>query len=328
MNAPSQDQEKTVPPKQYAGPGNGDQPVDDVPMFKRKRVIIPLLLLVVGLTVAVFFWYIARFSSIATDDASVEAYRATVSSKVLGRITALGCDEGDTVRAGDTLVRLDDADLRAQLAKAEATLRLVTRSVEISSVNKAKALDDYNRTEKQFKSQIVSQEQYSHADNARRLAEAQIDRDEAQVAAARADLAIVKTQLANTVITAPFSGVIARRWVLSGDVVSPGQAIFSMFDNKHVWVTANYEETKLRAIRPGMRVQISIDAFPGQMLLGKVESIGRSTASEFSLIPPNNASGNFTKVTQRVPVKIAVESSPAAVSLLPGLSAYTRIYSK
>ena len=334
MNTPASSQQPPradlpqQPPNAGNGAANGDEPIDDVPMFKRKRVIIPLFLLVVGLTVAVFFWYVARFSSIATDDAFVEAYRATIASKISGRITVLKYDEGDTVSAGDTIVKLDDADLRAQLAKAQASLRIITRSVEISSVNKAKALDDYDRIEKQFKSQIVSQEQYSHAENARKLAEAQIDRDEAQVAGAKADLAIVNTQLANTVIVAPFSGLIARRWVLSGDVVSPGQAIYSMFDNKHVWVAANYEETKLRSIRPGMRAEISIDAFPGQRIFGKVESIGRSTGSEFSLIPASNASGNFTKVTQRVPVKIAIESSPAAVSLLPGLSAYTRIFSK
>jgi membrane fusion protein, multidrug efflux system len=330
MNAPSSQAPGADWPKGPPGAGNdtanGDQPIAEVPMFKRKRVIIPLLLLVAGMTVAVFFWYVQRFNSVATDDAFVEAYRATISSRILGRITLLRGDEGDTVHAGDTLVRLDDADLRAQLAKAEASLRLISRSVEISSVNKAKAIDDYDRMEKQFKSQIVSQEQFSHAENARKLAEAQIDRDQAQVAAAQADLAIVKTQLSNTVIVAPFSGIIAKRWALSGDVVSPGQAIFSMFDNKHVWVTANYEETKLRSIRPGMRVQITIDAFPGQKIPGKVESIGRSTASQFSLIPPGNASGNFTKVTQRVPVKIAVASCPAAVSLLPGLSAYVRIF--
>ena len=330
MNAPSSQTPRADWPQRPPNAGNdaanGDEPIDDVPMFKRKRVIIPLFLLVVGMTAAVIVWYFQRFSSVATDDAFVEAYRATISSRILGRITLLKYDEGDTVRAGDTLVKLDDADLRAQLAKAEASLRLITRSVEISSVNKAKAIDDYDRMEKQFKSQIVSQEQFNHAENARKLAEAQIDRDEAQVAAAQADLAIVKTQLSNTLIVAPFSGVIARRWVLSGDVVSPAQAIFSMFDNKHVWVTANYEETKLRSIRPGMRAHITIDAFPGQTLSGTVESIGMSTASQFSLIPPGNASGNFTKVTQRIPVKIGVASCPAAVSLLPGLSAYVRIF--
>jgi membrane fusion protein, multidrug efflux system len=333
MNEPSSNQPKPDWAKgpQNAGAGpvpTDDQPIEEVAMFKRKRVIIPLFLLLLGIVAGVMLWYMHKYSSIATDDAFVEANRATISSKVLGRIVLLRGDEGDTVRQGDTLVRLDDSDLRAQLAKAEATLRFITRSIEISSVNKAKALDDYERAEKQFNSQIVSQEQFSHADNARRLAEAQVDRDQAQIATAQADLAVVKTQLANTVITAPFSGIIAKRWVLSGDVVSPGQAIFSMFDNKHVWITANYEETKLRAIRPGMRAQVTIDAFPGAIITGKVENIGRSTASQFSLIPASNASGNFTKVTQRVPVKIAVESSPAAVSLLPGLSAYVHIFPK
>jgi membrane fusion protein (multidrug efflux system) len=305
-----------------------DQPIDEVPMFKRKRVFIPLFLLVVVLVGGGWFWYMQRTSSIATDDANVEAYRSTISSKVPGRIVLLKGDEGDTVLKGDTLVRLDDSDLRAQLKKAEASLRFLTRSIEISSVNKAKALDDYARINKQFKAQVVSQEQYNHAESAQKLAEAQLDRDQAQIATAQADLGIVKTQIDNMVIVAPFSGIIAKRWVLAQDVVQPGQAVFSMFDNKHVWVTANYEETKLRDIQPGERARISLDAFPGVDIAGKVESIGRSTASEFSLIPASNASGNFTKITQRVPVKIAIIMAPPSVSILPGLSAYVRIYSK
>jgi membrane fusion protein (multidrug efflux system) len=101
-----------------------------------------------------------------------------------------------------------------------------------------------------------------------------------------------------------------------------------MFDNKHVWITANYEETKLRNIQPGQLARISLDAYPGVDISGKVESIGRSTASEFSLIPASNASGNFTKITQRVPVKISIETVPPSILGLPGLSAYVRIYSK
>jgi membrane fusion protein (multidrug efflux system) len=324
MNQPNQPNLKMP----QGGNGNGDQPIDEVPMFKRKRVIIPLFLALVAVVAGAWVWYMEQSKSIATDDAYIEAYRSTISSKVPGRIVVLKGDEGDTVAKGDTLVRLDDSDLRAQLQKAEASLRFLTRSVEISSVNKAKALDDYVRIEKQFKAQVVSQEQYNHAESARKLSEAQLDKDEAQIATAQADLLIVKTQIADMVIIAPFSGIIAKRWVLAQDVVQPGQAIFSMFDHKHVWITANYEETKLRNIRPGLRVRISIDAYPGVEIAGKVESIGRSTASQFSLIPANNAAGNFTKITQRVPVKIAVESAPPSVSLLPGLSAYTRIYPK
>ena len=310
------------------GAGNeGDQPIDDVPMFRRKRVLIPFALLLVASVAATWVWYVRQNTFIGTDDASIDSNRATISSRLLGRIIALGADEGDSVKAGDILVKLDDIDLKAQLMKAEASYRFLTRNVEISTVNKARALDDYERVEKQFKSQIVPQEQFSHADNARKLAEAQSDVATAQIATALADLAIVRAQLANTVIVAPFSGVIARRWVLTGDVVSPGQAIFSLFDKNHVWVTANYEETKLRKIKPGLNVAITLDAFPGVSLQGKVLTIGRSTASQFSLIPAGNASGNFTKVTQRVPIKLSIEPA-AGVTLLPGLSASVRILTR
>jgi membrane fusion protein (multidrug efflux system) len=285
------------------------------------------VLVFAAVVVAVWIWYVRQNTFIGTDDAYIDSNRATISSRVTGRITYLGADEGDSVKAGDTLVKLDDIDLKAQLMKAEASYRYLTRNVEISTVNKARALDDYERVEKQFKSQIIPQEQFSHADNARKLAEAQNDVATANIATALADLAIVKAQLANTVITAPFSGVIAKRWVLTGDVISPGQAVFSLFDKNHIWVTANYEETKLRSIHPGENVQITLDAFPGISLSGKVLTLGRSTASQFSLIPAGNASGNFTKVTQRVPIKLSIEPA-AGVALLPGLSAAVRIYTR
>ena len=147
MNQPNQPNLKMP----QGGNGNGDQPIDEVPMFKRKRVIIPLFLALVAVVAGAWVWYMEQSKSIATDDAYIEAYRSTISSKVPGRIVVLKGDEGDTVAKGDTLVRLDDSDLRAQLQKAEASLRFLTRSVEISSVNKAKALDDYVRIEKQFK---------------------------------------------------------------------------------------------------------------------------------------------------------------------------------
>jgi membrane fusion protein, multidrug efflux system len=308
-----------------AGPA-GDQPIDDVPIFKRKRAIIPLLLLLIAVIAGVLYWYLQRVAFIATDDAIIDANRAAISSKILGRIVTLSSDEGDTVHKGDTIVRLDNADLLAQEKKAEAAIRYLTRSAQIAGVNLDKAKDDYERTEKQFKSQIVSQEQYSHAENARKLQEAQEEMAFSQIATAQADLAIVRTQLGNTVIIAPFSGVIAKRWVFAGDVVQPGQAIFSMYENGHAWVTANFEETKLRRIHAGLPVRITIDAYPDLALSGAVQSIGKSTAAQFSLIPPNNASGNFTKTTQRVPVKIRLDSSSRySEVLLPGLSAFVRI---
>ena len=126
------------------------------------------------------------------------------------------------------------------------------------------------------------------------------------------------------VIIASMNGVVAKRWVLAGDVVQPGQPIFTIYDVKNIWVTANLEETKLRHIHLNDPVQIDVDTYPGVKFSGKVFEIGNYTASEFSLIPPNNASGNFTKVTQRIPIKISIEDAPAQDGskpiLRPGMS--------
>jgi membrane fusion protein, multidrug efflux system len=303
-----------------------DQSIDDVPIFKRKRAIIPLFVVLLAVLGGGTYWYVGHAAFITTDDAFIDADRAAISSKILGRVIALAADEGDTVHKGDTIVRLDNSDLLAQEKKAEANIRFLTRSAQIAGVNLAKARDDYERTEKQFKSQVVSQEQFSHAENTRKLQEAQEEMAYSQIATAQADLAIVRTAIGNTVISAPFSGVIAKRWVYSGDVVQPGQAIFSMYNNGREWVTANFEETKLQRIRPGAHAEITIDAYPGKVFKGTVLSIGRSTAAQFSLIPPNNASGNFTKITQRVPVKISLDDAEnSKAPLLPGFSVVVRI---
>jgi membrane fusion protein, multidrug efflux system len=310
-----------------ASPVTIDQSIDDLPIFKRKRVLIPILLALVAVAVGGWYWYVNNYSFVGTDDAYVDANRLSVSSKLMGRIERLTFDDGDTVTRGDTLVKLEDTDLLAQLEKAQAALRYNTRNAEIQSVNHEKARDDFSRTEKQFKGEIATQEQFTHSQNALKLSAAQADMVQAQIATAQADLNIVKTQLNNTVILAPFSGVIAKRWVMQGDVVQPGQAILSMYDIKNIWVTANYEETKLRAIKPGLAVDVLIDAFPGIALRGKVLWIGKTTASQFALIPASNASGNFTKITQRVPVRITLDTIPESFNgqLLPGLSATVHI---
>ena len=306
--------------------GTAGQTGDDKSFFKRKRVIIPFLLLFIVLSAGVRSWYVRHTSFINTNDAFIDADQVSISSRVPGRILKLSASEGDSVHSGDTLVQLDDSDLRAQLQKAEASLRYLSRSAEISGVNLDKANDDFTRAEKQFKNGIITQEQYSHVSSAKKMAEVQCNMAEAQIATARTDIRIIKTQLNNTVITAPFSGTIVKKWAMEGDVVQPGQAAYSLFDLKNVWVTANYEETKLGALRPGMHVQITVDAFPGKDVTGTVLSIGNATVSQFSLIPANNAAGNFTKITQRVPVKISINhNSGTGISLLPGLSASVSI---
>jgi membrane fusion protein (multidrug efflux system) len=122
--------------------------------------------------------------------------------------------------------------------------------------------------------------------------------------------------------------VIARKWILEGDVVQPGQPIFTIFDMKNIWITAQFEETRLALVTMGAQVEISVDTYPDIKFSGKIIQIGSNTASQFSLIPPNNASGNFTKVTQRVPVKISIEKGNSNVNLLPGMSVEVRVKEK
>jgi len=299
------------------------------PLHRRRSVVLPLLLLVAIAGAGAAYWYVELWGVISTDDAYVDGDRVSVSAKMLGRIVELGADEGDTVQESELLVRLDDADLRAQAAQARASLALAQENVPVSAVEMQRARSDFDRAAAQFRGRVISQEQYDHAKTALDVADARQRIALAQVQTARAQLQVVETDLTNTRITAPLTGVVARRWVMPGDVVQPGQPILVIYDLANLWITANFEETKIGRIHAGDRVTISVDAYPGRELTGTVQWIGAAAASQFSLIPPNNASGNFTKVTQRVPVRIAINRPEPGkddpVMLLPGLSVEVRI---
>jgi membrane fusion protein, multidrug efflux system len=298
--------------------------------YRKKSIVIPILLLILGAAAITAYWYLELRGFISTDDAYIDGDRVSLSAKMLGRIAQLAVDEGDTVQPGQRLVQLDDADLRAQEAQAQANLDYARQNVNLATVNLQRAQDDFQRAAVQIKDHIIPQEQYDHAQKALEVARAQHGIVLAQVQTANAQLRMVQTQLENTHITAPFAGVVARRWVIAGDVVQPGQPIYTIYDVNNIWVTANFEETKIFSIHPGDPVEISVDAYSGQTVNGKVILIGAAAASQFSLIPPNTASGNFTKVTQRVPVKISITNrsiingkDPAL--LLPGMSVEVKV---
>ncbi|HEY9167613.1 MAG TPA: HlyD family secretion protein [Candidatus Kryptonia bacterium] len=307
-----------------AAENGGDEDIDEVPLFKRKRVIIPILAVLTIVAVGGLYLYMNMQDYVSTDDAYVDANSVSISTKMLGRIVFLGTDEGDTVNAGQVLVRLDDNDLRAQEASAKAGLELAQQSLPLDQVNINRAQDDFNRSEVQYKGGIVTKEQYDHAQKALEAAQAQYNIDLSKISSAKAQIGVIESQLQNAIIAAPMSGVVAKRWVLTGDVIQPGQPVFTIYDLKNIWVTANLEETKLSHIHLNDPVEIDVDTYPGVKFNGKVFEIGNYTASEFSLIPPNNASGNFTKVTQRVPVKISMVDPPASDGskpvLRPGMS--------
>ena len=144
---------------------------------------------------------------------------------------------------------------------------------------------------------------------------------------AKSKVQLINTYLSHTLIYAPFDGVIAKRWIFTGDVMRPGQSLFTMYDRQRVWVQANLSEKKIKKVKMGDPVEILVDAYPNKTFYGKVFTIKSAAASQFSVIPQNNATGNYTKVAQRIPIKITLDSpSPdSQLYLFPGMNVEVKI---
>jgi membrane fusion protein (multidrug efflux system) len=262
------------------------------------------------------------------------------------------------VKKGTLLVKIDSTDLIAQKAQiiamlnqaqanklqSEAKYQFDQENVKVLNINFEKTKDDYERAKNQISGDVISKEQFDHIEKAYQTAKAQLEVTKTQlevskaqisssiasVEAAKAQIGVINTQLSNTKLYAPIDGIIAKRWLLSGEIVQPGQSIFTITNNNKLWVVVFLEETNVSNVHLGQNVRFSIDAFSGKKFYGKVFSIGANTASLFSLIPANNASGNFTKVTQRVPIKISIDSVSGnekldSYKILTGMSVVVKI---
>jgi membrane fusion protein (multidrug efflux system) len=301
-----------------------EEEIESVPIYRKKRILIPLFIFIIIGAIA-WYWYIGHKGYVSTDDAFIDADKATISSKIPGRIVNLKSNEGDTIKAGQILAVLDTSDLKAQEKQFIAATINAKESITLAKVNLEKAKDDFARAQSQYRDNIITKEQYDHSAKALDAAQAEYNISLTKPAMSKAQQEVVKAQLKNSTIYSPIGGVIARKWILEGDVVQPGQPIFTIFDMKDTWITAQFEETRLALVTMGAQVEISVDTYPDIKLSGKVIQIGSNTASQFSLIPPNNASGNFTKVTQRVPVKISIDKGNSNINLLPGMSVEVRV---
>ena len=203
------------------------------------------------------------------------------------------------------------------------------------------------RAKSQSAGGVITSEQFDHIKKASETASAQLDAAKAQllvsksmissamasVETANAQVKVLDTQLKNTRLYAPADGVIAKRWLLPGDVVQPSQSVFTVTMSKNLWVVAFLEETKISDVHSGQNVRFTMDAYPEVKFSGKVFLVGSSTASVFSLIPANNASGNFTKVTQRIPIRISIDSADnnkeiSTFNILSGMSVVIKIVRK
>lgn len=323
----------------------------------RLKVFIPLTIVVLAVLYGAWYWYRDYKLYITTDDAHIEADNITIGSKILGRIAAVHAEEGENVLLANLLVELDSSDLIAQrnqavslrsqaiasLRQSEVKYSSDQKSIRVQEINLEKTMEDLQRAKEQFAGGVITQEQFDHTKKAYESAEALLDAAKAQLTVSRSNInsasaavetagsqiKVLETQLKNTKLYSPASGIIAKRWLLSGDIVQPGQSVFTLTDGRAKWVIAFLEETKIGEITPGQEVLITIDAFKHRKFSGKVFLVGSSTASIFSLIPANNASGNFTKVTQRIPVKISIDEVDGGKELsqyniLPGMSAIVK----
>ena len=266
--------------------------------------------------------------------------------------------EGDSVKQGQLLAELDSSDLLAQKqqvlaaklqtqagkAQAEAKYEYDVKNIDVLKINVERANEDYNRAKTQYSGGVITQEQFDHIKKALETAKAQSVAAQAQttvsktqiesavtsVVSSQAQIDVINTQLKNTRLYAPVNGVVAKRWLLSGDIANPGQSIYTINNNSKFWVLVYLEETRLGKLQIGQNVKISIDMYPGITFTGKIFLIGSTTASQFSLIPASNASGNFTKVTQRVPLKISIDGTDkggkiTSFRLMTGISAVVKI---
>ena len=224
---------------------------------------------------------------------------------------------------------------QARLNKSEKEMARIEKMIKDGASTQqqyesAKAEDEtakaqYEMLKKQYE---ASSAQAGGAQSQAEAQKSQIALAQAMVKQREAELQLAQTQLENTVIKAPFDGLVSKKSIEVGQYLQPSAAICSAVDFKSVWITANFKETQLEDMKPNQEVDIKLDAFPRAALKGKVQSFGGATGAKFSLLPPDNSTGNFVKITQRVPVRIAITEFPKEMQsmLIPGLSAFVDIH--
>lgn len=316
---------------------------------RSKKIISYIVTILVIVSAAV--WVCSKFVHLGnvefTDNAQIRQQIVPVNSRVQGYIKEIRFNEYEPVKKGDTLVIIDDADMRLRLAQARADYQnalagrgVADRSVGVASANVAvteasiaeakvvmnMAATDYERYKKLLEQDAVTRQQYDAAKtdyeakkaryemlSRQRVATSSVVEETRQRIAqndAGIDLAkaLVETAVLNLsycVITAPCDGYTSRKEIKVGQLVQPGQTLLDVVDSEDVWVTANYKETQLRHISDGSKVEIKVDAIPDVVFSGVVESISQATGSSLSILPQDNSAGNFVKVRQRIPVRIA-----------------------
>jgi membrane fusion protein (multidrug efflux system) len=333
-------------------------------LFKRPVFLTVLfIVVVVGAVVGVMWWLEARQYE-STDDAFIQADATRVSSRVSGHVLSITVNDNQFVDAGFVIAKLDPRDLNAKVKESEAALAASQAGLEQATqsaasaranVGQAKAAEEASQVEagrahnelerfQHLSAEAVTQQQIINykaaatgadanlsaakqktvwAEANVKAAEAQITSAKAQVQQAEAALNAANLQLSYTTVKAPIAGTVTNKSVQPGDYVQVGQALLALVP-KQVYAIGNFKETQLDSMRPGQEVRLTVDAYPGRKFQGKVDSIQHGSGAAFSLLPPENATGNYVKVVQRVPVKIVFDV-PDDVVLGPGMSVVPKV---
>jgi membrane fusion protein, multidrug efflux system len=339
---------ETAPAPAPGARGSRPEPVAK-PGSSRRTIFIIMGVVLLGLAgVGVRRW-IYSFTHVSTDNAQVDGHIVPILPKVGGYVLEVRTDENRSVKAGDTLVVLDDRDYKARLAQAEADLAVALAGVSNRArvgqaeaqvaqmqANAEKAHADLERIKPLAEQEIMPKQALDAGEAAARAADAALAAAQAallgadaRVAAARAARDQAALNLSYTRITAPAEGVVSKKSVELGQLVQPGQPLMSLVPLSDVWVTANLKETQTAHVTPGDPVDFTVDAYGGRHFSGHVESLAPATGARFSLLPPDNATGNFTKVVQRIPVRIRPDGkNDPARPLRPGMSVAVTITTK
>ena len=335
-----------------------------------KRVALVLLIAVTGLGVgklAYGWWTVGRFIE-NTDDAYVGGDVTVIAPKVAGFIAQLEVTDNQQVHAGDLLLKLDDRDYRATLAKADAAVAVqqatlqnldATRHLQEAMVAQAQAEisasdaevvrthDDQVRYKQLLTTDSASAQSAEAADTDYKRALADGEKYKAALAAAQRQLDVIATQklqvqaavneaiaqrdlaqldVGYTELRAPIDGTVGNRSAQTGAYATIGSQLISLVPASGLWVDANYKESQLAKMHPGSPATIEVDSIPGKVFHGHVVSIAPATGAQFSVLPPENATGNFTKIVQRVAVRIVLDHEADALGQLrPGLSVTAKV---
>src|SRR5258708_2102477 len=281
-------------------------------LFRRPGVIVAIAVLAIaGIGYGEFAMF-HSFTHESTDNAFIDVHFVSVAPKIAGRVAVVHVDDNQLVKKGDVLVEIDPRDFQVALAQAKANLAKDKAAQIQANANEKRAQDLFTK-------KVISTQDRDTNVATSQSSKATVEANEAGVEQAELNLGYTK-------ITAPIDGYVTKEAVATGDYLQVGQALMSLVPPR-VWVIANFKETQLRNMQPGQPANISVDAYPNLDLRGRLDSIQAGSGAAFTLLPPENATGNYVKVVQRVPVKIVLDDKQNPQRVLgPGMSVVPTVY--